>query len=78
MLHKVCLPVTGIPEVTKEGTDALDSLCMKALIEQKEIVINWLMKYYDKYGKSNRDATRNNYRRAVMTYFVFTICKTVS
>ena len=50
----------------------------KALIEQKEIVINWLMKYYDKYGKSNRDATRNNYRRAVMTYFVFTICKTVS
>lgn len=36
MLHKVCLPVTGIPEVTKEGTDALGPLCMKALIEQKK------------------------------------------
>ncbi|MBR6289392.1 MAG: hypothetical protein IKR19_08655 [Acholeplasmatales bacterium] len=50
----------------------------KALLEQKDIVIGWMMKYYDKYGKTNREATRNNYRRAIMTYFVYTICKTVS
>ena len=45
----------------------------KNIIEIKKILDMWLQRYSDRYKKSNRVATLNSFRKALYTYFVFTI-----
>lgn len=45
----------------------------KIIIEIKKYLDKWLAKYSDRYKASNRTATLNSFRRALFTYFVFTI-----
>lgn len=43
------------------------------IIEIKKVLDIWLQRYSDRYKKSNRVATLNSFRKALFTYFVFTI-----
>ena len=43
------------------------------ILEIKEILDTWLMKYSEKYKKTNRAPTLSNFRRAIFTYFVLHI-----
>lgn len=45
----------------------------KNIIAIKKILDIWLQRYSDRYKKSNRVATLNSFRKALFTYFVFTI-----
>lgn len=45
----------------------------KIIIEIKKYLDKWLAKYSERYKASNRTATLNSFRRALFTYFVFTI-----
>ena len=45
----------------------------KNIIDIKRILDMWLQRYSDRYKKSNRVATLNSFRKALYTYFVFTI-----
>ena len=45
----------------------------KNIIEIKKLLDMWLQRYSDRYKKSNRVATLNSFRKALFTYFVFTI-----
>ena len=50
----------------------------KNINEVKKILEKWLNMYSDKYKKSNRVATLNNFRKALYTFFVFTIQASVN
>lgn len=43
------------------------------IIMIKKILDTWLQRYSDRYKQSNRVATLNSFRKALFTYFVFTI-----
>ena len=45
----------------------------KNIILIKTILDKWLTRYSASYKKTNRVATLNNFRRALFTFFVFTI-----
>jgi hypothetical protein len=45
----------------------------KSIIEIKKMLDIWLRRYSDRYKKSNRVATLNSFRKALYTFFVFTI-----
>ena len=45
----------------------------KSIIEIKKMLDIWLQRYSDRYKKSNRVATLNSFRKALYTFFVFTI-----
>lgn len=45
----------------------------KNIIAIKKLLDKWLQKYSDSYKESNRAATLNNFRKALYTFFMFTI-----
>ena len=45
----------------------------KSIIEIKKMLDIWLQRYSERYKKSNRVATLNSFRKALYTFFVFTI-----
>ena len=45
----------------------------KNINEIKSYLDKWLAAYSERYKKSNRVATLNSFRRALYTFFVFTI-----
>lgn len=47
----------------------------KILIELKTTITNWLNEYSLRCRKSNREATKNNFYKSVLSYFTFIICK---
>lgn len=45
----------------------------KNINEVKKVLEKWLNMYSEKYKKSNRVATLNNFKKALFTFFIFTI-----
>ena len=45
----------------------------KEILRVKKLLEKWLNMYSEKYKKSNRIATLNNFKKALYTFFVFTI-----
>lgn len=43
------------------------------IIQIKKILDTWLQRYSERYKQSNRVATLNSFRKALYTYFIFTI-----
>ncbi len=50
----------------------------KTIIEIKKLLDMWLGKYSERYKASNRAATLNNFRKALFTFFVFTIQQNIN
>lgn len=48
----------------------------KRLIQNKEILNNFLTKYNNKYNQTEREATKLNYRKTIYIYFVLLIANT--